>query len=135
LNQYIQIASTGERSKLNRRIATSASQLKHAQLSGWTLTCERLNVTKQPWHTATDSIDTTKTLKGLVVLGWIEPRLIHDFGLPITLHRGPAQRLVLSHCFHKLGRTLPATLNEALPIGWKCFAPTTPDMPTATSTG
>jgi hypothetical protein len=116
LNRYIQIASSGERSKLNCRITTSASQLKNTQLSGWTLTCKRLNVTKQSWHTATDSIDPTQTLEGSVVLGWIEPRLIHDFGLPITLHRGPAQRHVLSRCFHKLGRTLPAALNEALPI-------------------
>nr|ADD94853.1 hypothetical protein [uncultured marine bacterium MedDCM-OCT-S04-C72] len=116
MNSYIQFASSGERSKLNRRIATSASQLKHAQLSGGTLTCECLNVTKQPWHTATDSIDSTQTLKGSIMLGWIEPRLIHNFGPPITLHRGPAQRHVLSRCFYKLGRTLPAALNEGLPI-------------------
>ena len=77
--------------KLNRRIATSASQLKHAQLSRWTLTCKGLNMMKQPWHTATDSINPTKTLKGSVILGWIKPRLIHDFGTSITLHRGPAR--------------------------------------------
>jgi hypothetical protein len=73
-------------------------------------------MTKKPWDTATDSINPTKALKGSVMLDRIEPRLIHDFGTPITLHRSPAQRHVLSRCLHKLGRTLPAALNEALPI-------------------
>ena len=99
LNRYTQIAFSDECSKFNRRVTSPASQLKHTQLSRWGLVCKRLNLRKKLWHAATNSISPTQTLEGSVMLCWIKPRLIYNFGPPITVHRGPAQRHVPSLLF------------------------------------
>ena len=91
MNRDAHMASSCQRSQLNRRITSSTSQLKHAQLSRWGFTRKRLDVTEQTRHATADGIDPSQPLKSLIMSDRIKTRLIHHLRLPITSHGGQAQ--------------------------------------------
>ena len=91
VNRHLQLTSLGQRCQLNGCVTSSTGQLEHTQWNRWGLKRERFKVAKQAWNATADGIDASQTPKSPVVLGRIQARLIHHFGLPIARHWNQAR--------------------------------------------